>query len=258
MTFPLMPFIAAAPVSRDQAAAFIYNNYASLLSPGQRTGTTSTSFAARSTRDQRNSAEYPVNQGFWNTTIPPITTGFVAGSTVLFFGGRYGSGNATVSGATVNGSSVSITEVYNTGGNASGWYESMYYCFVPTQPQNITVAGALFPYEIGSNNLNSGSIYILPGRWTPGSVVTGASAGAAVTVPIEANELVAYSCSNEADTAAANVTFTAGTSVALSKMNWYGGVQHGLVYRTTAGNVTLTPTSVASLALMHAVKLTYS
>jgi hypothetical protein len=258
MTFPLMPFIAAATISRSQAAAFINTNYATLMSPTQRTGFTSTSFSARTSREQYVNAENPVNQGFWNTTIP-APSGFVSGTTVLFFGGRYGSGNADISGATVNGASVSITQVYNTGGSSAGaWYESLYYCFVPIQPQSITVAGALFPYEIGSNNVNAGCLYILPGRWTPSSVVTGASDGAAVTVSIQDNEVVAYSCSNEVDAGGANVTFTAGTNVASAKSNWYGGAQHGLMYRTTAGNVTLTPTSLASFARMHAVKFTYS
>ena len=255
MSFPLMPF-AGGPymLSQAEVAAFVYNNYLTLCSTTDRNPSV---FATRAARAASTSREITTSLGTFNTTIPS-TAGLFNGCTFLFFGGR-DTAVANISAATVNGNSISITQVYNNIGTPSNTDTgvSLYYGYIPQiRPQDITTCAATFPVGGGSNILTAGCIYIVPGKWTPQTYTVG-TAGAALTVSIAANEMVAYSCYSETDSSANNITQTAGTLIASAKQNWYDGAQHGLVYRTTAGSVTMTPTATASTGYVYASKLVY-
>lgn len=257
MSFPIMPSPSTPRMlSQAEVADFTYNNYLTLCSTTDKSSG-ATIFNARTARAFAVSREISLATGTFNTTIPD-TTGIFGGCTFLFFGGRDDSPPASspISGATVNGNSLSITQVYNAAGSSVGSV-SMYYGYIPQiQPRDITTCAATFPVGGGTNILTAGCIYIVPGKWTPQTYTVGA-AGAALTVSIAANEMVAYSCYSETDSSANNITQTAGTLIASAKQNWYDGVQHGLVYRTTAGSVTMTPTATASTGYVYASKLVY-
>jgi len=239
-------------LSQAEVADFTYNNYLTLCSLTDKTGSV---FQTRVDRNGLNSGELTTSLGTFNTTIP-AAVGLSNGCTFLFFGGRNAT-TAPISTATVNGNAVSITQVYNSTGSSGAGSVSMYYGYIQQiQPRSITTCGALFPVGGGSNILTSGCIFIVPGKWTPQTATNGA-AGGALTVSIAANEMVAYSCYNETDSSANNITQTAGTLIASAKQNWYDGAQHGLVYRTTSGSVTMTPTATASTGYVYASKLVY-
>jgi hypothetical protein len=240
-------------LSQAEVADFTYNNYLTLCSLTNKTGTV---FDTRTDRNGLASGEESQSLGTFNTTIPDAV-GLSDGCTFLFFGGRDGS-SAPISGATVNGNSLSITQVYQAvGSSAALGYVSMYYGYIQQiQPRSVTQCGALFPAGSGTNILTAGCVFVVPGKWTP-QVQTAGLAGAAKTVSIAENEMVAYSCYNDTDSSGNNITQTAGTLIASAKQNWYDGAQHGLVYRTTAGSVTMTPTSLSSTAYVYSAKLVY-
>lgn len=249
-----MPLPATLPMlNQAQIASYTYNNYLTLCSLTNKTGTV---FDTRTDRNGLAFGEESQSLGTFNTTIPKAT-GFVDGCTFLFFGGRDGS-SAPISGATVNGNSLSITQVYQAvGSSAALGYVSMFYGYIPRiQPQNVTQCEALFPRGSGTNILTAGCVFVVPGKWKPQAQTAGLE-GLPKTVSIAANEMVAYSCYNDTDSSSNNISQTAGTLIASAKQNWYDGAQHGLVYRTTAGNVTMDPTSVSSTAYVYSAKLVY-
>jgi len=258
MSFPLIPPPATPHMlSQAEVADFTYNNYLTLCSTTDKNAG-ATVFNARAARASSTSREVTTALGTFNTTIP-AAVGLSNGCTFLFFGGRDDSPPASspISGATVNGTSLSITQVYNAAGNATVGSVSMYYGYISQiQPRDITTCAATFPVGGGTNILSAGCIFIVPGKWTPQAYTVG-TAGAALTVSIAANEMVAYSIYSETDSSANNITQTAGTLIASAKQNWYDGAQHGLVYRTTAGSVTMTPTATASTGYVYASKLVY-
>jgi hypothetical protein len=255
MSFPIMP--SPSPVkmlSQAEVVDFAYNNYLNLFSL---TNKTVTVFDTRTDRNGLAGGEESQSLGTFNTSIA-APSGFVNGCTIIYFGARQNGSSALISSPTVNSAAVSITQYYNLQGNtnvATG-YVGMAYGYVNLQPQKITVAAANFPAGTGSNILTAGAIYIVPGRWTPAGLTSGGTS-AAVSVSINANELVTYSCYNSTDSSAQNITQSAGTLIASCKQNWYDGCQHGLVYRTTAGLVTMTPTATATGCFIRAVRWTY-
>lgn len=256
MTFPLMPFSAQAPYLTDaQAAAYTYTNYIDLMTPGERVSGSSSNFAVRTARAERLSKEYTSSLGTFANVAAPRPVSLTNGCTILFFGGRDSSSSAGISGAEVNGSAISITALYNVAGTTAGnVYMSCYIGYTPLQVQDINSVNANFPVGGGTDILNSGSIYILPGRWAASSV-TAFGAGVTGTLAIAANEIVGYSSATNTDTSSANVTYTAGTLIGCSKVNWYDGVEHGLVYRTSSGSVTLD--QAFADAYLRMFKLTY-
>jgi hypothetical protein len=241
-------------LTQAEVVDFAYNNYLNLFSLTNKTGTV---FDARTDRNGLAGGEESQSLGTFNTSIA-APTGSVNGCTIIYFGARQSGSSATISSPTVNGAAVSVTQYYNAQGNTnvSAGYVGMAYGYVNLQPQAITTAAANFPVGGGSNILNAGAIYIVPGRWSPAGLTSGGSS-AAVSVSINANELVTYSCYNSSDSSAQNITQSAGTLIASCKQNWYDGCQHGLVYRTTAGSVTMTPTSTATGCFIKAVRWTY-
>lgn len=253
MSFPIMPLPATlAALTQAEVADYTYNNYLTLCSITNKTGTV---FDTRTDRNGLNSGEETQSLGTFNTTVPSAT-GFTDGCTFLFFGGR-DDPPGSISGATVNGNALAITQVYNAAGNATLGSVCMYYGYIQQiQPRNVTTCAATFPVGGGTNILSAGCIFVVPGKWTPQAYSVG-TAGAALTVSIAANEMVAYSIYNETDSSSNNITQTAGTLIASAKQNWYDGAQHGLVYRTTAGSVTMTPTATASTGYVYASKLVY-
>lgn len=254
MSAPMMPYTAPPSfLSRAQAAEYTFTNFTQVLSSGRRSGQT---LLIRSSRTDRVNAEYTSSTGIFSPS-PPRPATFTNGCTILFFGGRNSTSNATVSNASVNGNAVTLTSIYNGPALTTGTvYMSCFIGYAPEQVDNITTAQASFPVGGGGDVINVSSIYILPGRWTAGAVTvtSGTTAG---TIAVAENEMVAYSCGNDIDSNAANVSFTAGTLIGCSKVNWYSGVEHGLMYRTTAGNVTLTPVNSLNNSFLRMFKLSY-
>lgn len=241
-------------LSQAEVTDFAYNNYLNLFSLTNKTGTV---FDTRTDRNGLAGGEESQSLGTFNTSIA-TPSGFVNGCTIIYFGARQSGSSALISAPTVNGAAVSVTQYYNLQGNTNvaAGYVGMAYGYVNLQPQNITVAAANFPAGTGTNILTAGAVYIVPGRWTPAGLTSGGTS-AAVSVSINANELVTYSCYNSTDSSAQNITQTNGTLIASCKQNWYDGCQHGLVYRTTAGLVTMTPTGTATGCRIQAVRWTY-
>lgn len=258
MTFPLMPFIAPiSTLSRAQAASYLFTNFATLMTGADRLSDTSNTFKTRTVRADRIGNELTSSLGIFNTSPPAPTGGQLSGSTLLFMGGRDGT-NADISGAQVNGVAAALTNVFNVAAVSGGAIRhSLYYHTSTLRPNQITTARANFPVGSGSDILNASAIYILPGGWTPSTQANNAGDGSAVTLSVLANELVVYSIGNTVDSSAANVTYTAGTLIGCSKINWYDGVEHGIVYRTTDGNITLTPTATATGGILRLTKFTY-
>jgi hypothetical protein len=255
MSFPIMPLPSPVKMlSQSEVVDFAYNNYLNLFSLTNKTGTV---FDTRTDRNGLAGGEESQSLGTFNTSIA-APTGFVNGCTIIYFGARQSGSSALISSPTVNGAAVSVTQYYNAQGNTNvaAGYVGMAYGYVNLQPQKITVAAANFPAGTGTNILTAGAVYIVPGRWTPAGLTSGA-ASAAVSVSINANELVTYSCYNSTDSSAQNITQSAGTLIASCKQNWYDGCQHGLVYRTTSGLVTMTPTGTATGCRIQAVRWAY-
>lgn len=256
MSFPLMPPASSVRMlTQAEVADFTFNNYINLCTGTGKDATTSI-YDARTVRAENAFGERG-SLGIFNTTIasPP---GFVDGCTILFFGARNTASNATVSAASVNGTAVSLTQVYNAQGNtnvATG-YVGLFYVQVALQPRDITTVQANFPNGSGTNFFTGGCVFIIPGRWTPQAPTVGA-ASAAVSVAVAANEMVVYSCYNSTDSGANNITQTTGTLIASAKQNWYDGTQHGLVYSTTATTITTTPTATATGCFLRVSKLVY-
>jgi hypothetical protein len=244
MSFPLMPLASSARIlTQAEVVDYIYNNYIDLC-----TGTgkdASGIYTARTVRAENASGERG-SLGVFNTTIT-APTGYVNGCTVLFFGARNSSSNATVTSPSVNGTAVSLGLVYNAQGNTnvSTGYVGLYYGWVALQPNQITTAQANFPAGSGTNYFTGGCIFILAGKWFPISTTVGL-ASQTVNVAVNANELVTYSCYNSTDSGSNNITQTSGTLIASAKQNWYDGTQHGLVYSPTATTITTDPTATAS------------
>ena len=241
-------------LSQAEVVDYAYNNYLNLFSLTNKTGTV---FDARTDRNGLAGGEESQSLGTFNTSIA-APTGFVNGCTIIYFGARQSGSSALISSPTVNGAAVSVTQYYNAQGNTNvaAGYVGMAYGYVNLQPQNITVAAANFPAGTGTNILTAGAVYIVPGRWTPAGLTSGA-ASANVSVSIGAYELVTYSCYNSNDSSANNITQSAGTLIASCKQNWYDGCQHGLVYLPTAGTVTMTRTATATGCFIKAVRWTY-
>lgn len=257
MTFPLMPFIAPiSTLSQAQAADYLFDGYAGLMSSARRLSDTSNTFSTRTARADRISNEYVTSLGIFNVDAPALSSS-VSGSTLLFMGGRDSTSNASISGAEVNGSAISITQVWNAITAGTDIRHSLYYGYTDLQPDELTTVRASFPVGSGTDILNASAAYVLPGPWTPGTTVNNGGSNSALTISVAANDIVAYSIGSELDSPAANVTYTAGTLIGCSKVNWYDGVEHGLVYRTTAGNITLTPTATASGGVLRMVRFTY-
>ena len=221
------------------------------MTSAARPSSSSNTWSNRTVRSDIVTSEYTNSSGLFNTSVPS-EGGDSGSSTIFFLSGTNTSSNTGASSALVNGSTVKSNVIYSALGAGSGDAVSCAVSNVPISAKSIFSVSATFPVGTGSNVLTSNSIFIVPGTWRNSNPVTVAQ-GATATITVPNGSIVIYSCGDVADTSAITVTVTTGTLIGRSKVNWYDGVEHGLVYSQNGNTVVLTPPASSNSAITYSI-----